>query len=306
MAKQGRISRKELKEDQTLETFESVYFWISHNRNMLIAVFVVVVAAALGAGILLQRGEFRAAESSNKLFQAFQKYERAFAEHGWASPGRAEAMQEVRTLADEIVAEFPGTPAARNALFLKGNAYYFQGDAIGQTANTERAIEVFTQYLGQAQDPFERASALLSLGYAHENLYILQASDNIEIARAALGGALEYYDQLIAMEGAGFLRYEGMLAKARLYAFQGETDEAIEILTTVVRERGNFPEPPGPEADDFEFMLYQVMEIANTFSTANTARIQLQRLGVDTEQLLEDIRAEQAAEEATAAATRRR
>jgi tetratricopeptide (TPR) repeat protein len=294
MAKQAKITRKELEQDQTLETFEHVFFWISHNRNKVLGLLVAIAVVFLVIGFVRQRHESRVAEASDKFFHAQQVYEKALLESGYATAERRTSMAEVRKIADEIMSGFANTPVAKNALFLKGNAFYFEGDDLNQATNTNAAIDIFQRYLNQAEDDFERAAALLALGYAHENLAILNIG-NETAAQQALQAAQNYYDQIIAMNNLGFLRNEARIAKARILAAGGDAEAketAKELLTTVLREELNNPPEPAADASQADRLIYNVKMMMGQFSTGNSARIQLRRMGVDTDELVEQIQAE--------------
>jgi tetratricopeptide (TPR) repeat protein len=279
-----KITREELEKDEVLEFTDKALFWLRSNARILLGLLVAIFGVYAVAIAMKNHREKTYQLASDKLFEAMQSFDAALEDYPWGSEERASAMQNVRNMCDEIVAEFKGSEAARNALYLKGNAYYFQGDAIGNPVNTRQAIVIFTEYAEAAArrgDRFEQAAALLALGYAHENLYLLLTRRSQDEARAALAEAQKYYDQLANLADTGFLRAEALNAKARLLAFQGNTAEAEKLYRQVLKERGHNLAQPAPNAPPREQLMYRLRTAAAQFTPASTARIQLQRLGVD-------------------------
>lgn len=285
--RQIKISKDELQKDKVLEWTDSVVFWLRSNSTLILSVIAVGFFVFGAVEFTKNRREATLRDATDRLFEAIVKFDDAVLEHPWGSPGRAQAMEEVRAMADEVVADFGGTEAARNALYLKANSYYFQGDPIGAVANTDRAIELFQEYAdvaGQRGDPFERAAALHALGYAHENRWLLTVDDP-DTALASLNAALDFYDQIRQIDGASFLRYEAMVAQARILAFLGREDDARELYREVLADRGRAVPELTETSSEREWLMTQVRQSASQFTSEGTARIQLQRLGMDPEEI---------------------
>jgi tetratricopeptide (TPR) repeat protein len=289
MAKQTVITREELnRTEDDLDFAEVALFWLKQNANKIITVLAIIFAVYAGFALLNQRREAKRAEASNMLFSAYQDFDRGLLSP-WASAERVTAMESARRKAEEIIKKFPGESVTRNALFLKANTYYFQGDLFGSAINTQQAIAVFQQYNDEAarsNDPMERAAAQLALGYAQENLSILMGQDEQQ-SRAALVAALNHYKTVEDQVGsaAGFLLYEAKNARARILATVGQRDEAIALYKEVLRSRHTEVPLPDETASQRARILYSLQMLAGQFTTGATARIQLQRLGVDLEAL---------------------
>ncbi len=296
--KKIKFTKEELQRDEVLELSERALIWLRMHGNKLLTGVTVIFLAWAAVIFYNQRQEATLRSASDMLYSAIQQYENTLQQHEWATPGRTEGMREVVDLTQEIIDQYGNTPVARNALFLMGNAYYFAGDEIGSVGNTQEAVRVFNEYEEWAArdgDAFEQAAALLALGYAHENMYLLLTASPEE-ATQALVAAMDYYNRLENLgQEAGFLRYEAMNARARLLAFQGQTERAEELYREVVRARYRPRTELGPDAPDVHRTLQELRFLAGQFTTGNTARMQLQRLGVDVEEIEDQVRAEQRA-----------
>ncbi|CAN5484857.1 hypothetical protein BH09SUM1_BH09SUM1_23260 [soil metagenome] len=281
MAKQIKLSKAELEKDQALEFSETAYFWLRHHSSKIFAVLAIIFVVYAAVLVMRNRSNAVSVEASNKLYGAVQSYEKGLSA-AWGSPERKDAMIEARKRADAVIQEYGDHSIARNALYLKGNAYYFQGDDLGSTVNTQEAIKIFSDYRDQAAkvgDDFEKAAALIALGYANENLWVLSTSPT-EGANA-LVAAITYYDQTIALgDKAGFLRYEAMNDKARILEVQGKPEDAAKLYREVVKARMDPAEADVPNSSDRNGLIALAKHYAGLYTTGQTAYIRLQHLGL--------------------------
>lgn len=283
-----KISREELEKDEVLEFTDKAIFFLRLHGNKILAALAAVLLVYAVMVIIRNNKERVLRAGSDKLYGATLLYEKSVREKQWGTPERTEAMKQVAAAADEIFKEYAGSAIARNALFLKANAYYYAGDGLGTTTYTEEAIKYFTEYLALAEqqgDGFEQAGALLALGYCNENLSLLTGQKNPEASRQALVAAVDFYDRITKLADAGFLRYEAMNAKARILADRGQVKEAIELYKQVVREHFKDVPIPPDDASAREIEKYQLRMITNQVTTGSTARIALLRLGVDSKEI---------------------
>lgn len=292
-----KITRADLEQGPDIELADKAFLWLKKHGQKLVTGAILVCAAIAVVGVMKQRKEATLAAANDALYAATQKYEDALQAKQWGTDERAASMREVVADAEKVQKDFAGTPLNHTALFLKGNAYYFSGDKVGTSANTEQAIKVFTEYVQVARQEgsaFEIASGLLALGYAQENLAQLQ-SNNQKAAIDAYTAAVKAYDEVIATKDAGFLRAEAMNAKARLILLNNNDRKGAEDLYRKVLEERfyNLPEPPA-DAQMGDRVVYQIRQAANQFTTENTARIGLERLGVDVEALDKELAAKSA------------
>ncbi len=280
-----KISKEELETNEVLELSDQIVAWIYANYRLLVyglAGFFAIFAVIL---FFQQRTEARLASGNDLLYEATMKFEEGLGQHGWATVERRDAMIEVIRLSNRVIDEFSGDrPLVQSALFLKANAYFFAGDLAGDSSNTDEAIRFFEDYLSQVnrnREPMNYAAALLALGYANENRFFLTNVDSY------FNSAMQNFDRLIAMsdQEAGFLRYEAMNGKARNLAFQGNVDEAKSLYLEVVRNRRGIDPFDYDNASDREALVASLKELAGQFTTAQTARTQLVRLGMDPDEI---------------------
>lgn len=288
--KQTALTKEDLERDKELDLAEYLYFLARTHANKIFLALAVIFLLYAVSIFLYQREEARLAAASDALFEASLAYQQALSQTRWGTEERRDGMQEAITLADRVIEEYGDTPTAENALFLKGNAQFFAGDPQGQTTNTERAIATFTEYLNRVEgdgDPFKTASALIALAYAQENAFILRQGQDADLAAQSAVAAERSYLDVMEMEDAGFLRYEAMLALGRLYEARDERDRARELYERVLLEHFQEPEPPAEDASRQQALIYELKVLSNQFTLGNRARIQLRRLGVDPDELLE-------------------
>jgi len=287
MAKKDiKITKAELEQDELLEFTDHLIFFLKTHGSKLLLGIAAIFAIYGGIVVMKQREESKLRAASDDLFRAILHYETALSENPFGSAARVEALGKVAMEADNIVAAHGNTPLTRSALYLKGNALYFSGDQAGKTANTEKAIEAFNAYerkVAGEGDEFERAAALLALGYAHENLHLLVKETDPQAAEKALTDASVFYVRIMELKDAGFLRHEAMNANARLLRYRGETDKAMEIYRTVVKEAYRTVAEPENRTSQRDSLLYQVRLTINQFTTGATAKAALVRMGMKAE-----------------------
>ncbi len=288
MAKKDiKISREELETDETIEFIDHVIFFLKTHGNKILTVICIGFLIYAGFVFIHQQKESKLRNASDELYSAMLTYDKALGE-SWGSEERKNELTKVIDQADAVISKYEGTEVAEYALFLKGNAYYFMGDQLGETANTDQAIEIFLQYdedVKGKEDKFDHASALVSLGYAKENLSMLTEASNSDVSDQALKDAVAYYNEVIAMNGSGFLKYEAMNALARLSKKTGDIDQAKELYTLVLKENYSEPEEPEEGASRREQTRYELRLMSNQFTSGNSARSGLLRLGMTPEEI---------------------
>jgi tetratricopeptide (TPR) repeat protein len=289
-----KISKEELETDEVLEFADHLLIFLRLHGNKILTVICVVFLVYASVIFFRNRQENVLRSASDKLYALTLDYEKAMADHEWGTPGRQDAMKDVISQADTIIKEFGSTAVARNALLMKANAYFYAGDGIGSVSNTQEAIKYFTEYAERAQkegDEFERAGALLALGYAQENLSILTSQSNPQGSQQSLVAAMDFYDQITKLTGAGFLKYEAMNAKARILSDRGNKDDAKALYMQVVKENYK-PTPDLPEdASQRDREVNSIKQMNEFFTTGSSARQALSRLGVDLLKLDEELKA---------------
>ncbi|MCC6546887.1 tetratricopeptide repeat protein [Candidatus Sumerlaeota bacterium] len=284
-----KISRQELETNEVLEATDHLAIFLRiHGQKILIGASIVLVIY-IGFVLWNQKKEGRLREASDRYFAISQDYEKAMNDSQWGTTERKDGMKKVIAEAEQIQKDFANTAVARNALYLQANAYFYSGDDLGTVTNTQEAIKLFTEYADKAAqegDDFEQAGALLALGYAQENLSVLSKATNEAGSKQALAAAMEYYDRVVKLPKAGFLKYAAMNSKARILNEVGQRDKAIELYKQVVKENREILPVPAADANERDRRVYAVRSAVDKFTTAGDAITELNRLGVPLEEIL--------------------
>lgn len=123
----------------------------------------------------------------------------------------------------EVAEKHRGTPVARDALWMLGDAYFHHGVPA-------EAIVWYRQLLKDSQDGFDKVSTAYSLGMAQENAgQFADAIATFEIALAA--GKNE--------SSEGGLKGSILMAMARCHEKLGANPKAIEVYDRVIKELPN-------------------------------------------------------------------
>ncbi|MBX3730873.1 MAG: tetratricopeptide repeat protein [Candidatus Sumerlaeia bacterium] len=278
-----KITREELQHDEVLETADHAVHWLRDNLRLILAIVIVALATYAVVGTLHSRRQQGLMAANNLLSEASDRYNAAIQESGWASPERQAAMREVIALAQRVIDQHPGTPLARQAMLLQGNAYYMAGDDVATSRegapNTNEAINSFTRFVAEAKTPFEVTKGKLALAGAYENMFFLVARPDFpttfqEDARRT------YLEVVNDTATPAFMRAEALLALGRLYAFQNQPEQA-KLYYRQVLDMRHQPLAPVTDMASNRAIIQQLDQRASLFTLAGTARLELQRLGVD-------------------------
>lgn len=282
---QIKITKEELKHDEFIDATDKFFLWLKRHSTTIL-VILAGIFAAYSIYLFMQSRQTAAAAGASAIYgQAIADYNSAVAETEWGTIEREQALAEIIGPLDDLQTEYEGTYLAREGLYLVGSAYFSMGDDMrsaregGGIPNTERAIDAFTRYAGMVEPgTFEQARGLLGLGYANENAFFLTNEQTY------LNDALQTYSEVWQVEEAGFLADEARMAAARIRAYvQNDEEGAIELYREVMDNRWR-PAPALPEEPTEADQLRQ--ELSRQFqmiSLAESARIELIRLGVDVE-----------------------
>ena len=238
-----KIDRKQLKQpDEFQQVAGKGMEWVdAHQKQVILAVVAVAVAAALGWGLSIYRTS-REAKAGGDLSQALELESRpiaAEAQPGQDSfPSKEERSKAALAALDKVRAENKGTTAAQTALAELGFLKLKSGDAPG----AQKDLADFLS--GAGKDHPLRAFAQESLGYAYE-------------AQGKLDDAKGAFEKLRELD----LPARADLQAARLALVQGkpEAKQQLEKIakdypkeTEVVREANARLElaslPPVPSA----------------------------------------------------------
>jgi tetratricopeptide (TPR) repeat protein len=279
MAK-GKITRKELKEDE-FRTFGMKVYTFVHDNSRLCFIVVIALVIAFISHRVYKDYQARALGRSNEIFTgAMSMFEAGMFETDQTR--REAALKQAIIYAEQIIEEFPKSKAARQARYLEGNAYYFMNDF-------DRAISAFQYYINTAKDNQDRAKGFVALGYAFENKFFYNEQD-----QSILHEAEKAYDQAIDLGKGTYIQYQAMLCKARLLELRYKNDEAMEIYKKIIADRKKLEEKIAEASTDqgsqtnratrrsqktqAEMLSEQMKMLESLFSFEKTAELNLDRL----------------------------
>jgi tetratricopeptide (TPR) repeat protein len=261
-----KITKKQLKQDEVSTFGTKLYVYVTENWRTVIVVIAATMIVLIAIRIYSNR-KIAVLEQSNELLTNVTGiFNAALAEPD--AKKQEEYFKQALTWCDRLTQGFAGTDAARQAQYMKGNIYYFMNDF-------DRAITEFRRYSDSAKTDSDRARGYVALGYAFENKFFYQGTD-----QALLQEASKAYD-LAAETGKGtYLEYQALLAKARLLELTFKDDEAAAIYEKIIKDRTS-EEPAvaaGPKQDRRDLIYDNIKAAMNLFTYAKTAELSLERL----------------------------
>ena len=219
-----RLTQKELRAPDAFQRVGSVVRrWLEQRRIVVLGAAVLVVVAALVAGVVSSLANRRAQLAARGLGHALKVLDRPVGE---AVPGDdqtpyASQAEKDRALVAALTpfrTEFAGTlPATTAALPL--------GDGELRLAQSDGALAHFADFLSRSSPgQLLRVSALEGEGYAWE-------------AKGELERALDAFDLMNREDAGGFLAGMGLYHRARVLVLQGKKLEAAQAFEEVVTNK---------------------------------------------------------------------
>ena len=198
----AKLSKQELEGPDVFQSsIERLTDYIAENKTRfyaIVAIFVVVIAAALG-------GYFYWNNYSTSAVRLYAQAQDNLAQN----PGKPEAVKESITLYKRLIEKYPHSWSAKTANYNLGNIYYNQGDV-------DQAIASYKSYISATSDDNSgiRFMALTSLGYCYEDKKDFKA-------------ALNYFEEAQKSRSSGFesIAYRNI---ARIYEQMNDRKKAIE------------------------------------------------------------------------------
>ena len=279
MAK-GKITRKQLKEDEVRTFGMKLYSFICENIRLCLIVLAALVVVFISVKAYNYRQDVVLRKSSQLLTWTINIFENGLMETDQTK--REAALNQAISYAEQLVDDFPKSKAARQAQYLQGNAYYFMNDF-------DRAISSFQQYIQTAQTNEDRAKGYVALGYSFEDRFFYNEQD-----QSILRQAEKAYDQAIEFGKETYIEYQALLCKARLLELRYKNSEAMEIYEKIIADReqlelkmaktssvqGSGTDEPTkrPQRSQEEMLSQQIKMLMDLFSFAKTAELNLDRL----------------------------
>lgn len=210
-----RITRKEMKTDEFVETAVEASHWLEKNWVQVVkgAIALAVIGAIIGF-VFWYRGHNRA-QAEKLLARGIHSYQQAEAA-GFADSA---AVKEALSLFGEAADRAGNAPAGQSAR-------YFQGAALIQLGRAEEAVPVLEELTSGTLTP--------TLDWSADALYAEALAAAGQIERAA-----EVLETMSASTDPTHPPGQALLQLARLQQRQGNLEEARQLLQRVTEE---FPE----------------------------------------------------------------
>ncbi len=279
MAK-GKITRKQLKEDEVRTFGMKLYSFIRENTRLCLIVLAALVVVYISVKAYNYRQDVALRKSNQLLTWTINIFENGLMETDQTK--REAVLNQAISYAEQLVDDFPTSKAARQAQYLQGNAYYFMNDF-------DRAISSFQHYIQTAQTNEDRAKGYVALGYSFEDRFFYNEQD-----QSILRQAEKAYDQAIEFGKETYIEYQALLCKARLLELRYKNAEAMEIYEKIIADReqlelkmaktssvqGSGTDEPTkrPQRSQAEMLSQQIKMLMDLFSFAKTAELNLDRL----------------------------
>lgn len=215
--------RHDLEQDVVIESGREIWTYYREHQTKIIAVIVALLVIYVAAGVVRRSRQSAVDQANLRILEA-----RTMMYRGMAASDEAESRQMFencqRSLAP-VIESFSGSPLGRRAAYLSGVAY-FTNTRYGKA---REQFEVFGRYAG---DNLDRARAAMAIGVTYENEAFVKQDDSL------LEQAVEHYRKASDLGAGSYVRYQAMLAEARVLARSPKTrGEAEKLLEDVIRNR---------------------------------------------------------------------
>ena len=278
MAGKGRkLTQAELEQDEVALTIQELIDSLKANRVKLLtiaAAAALMIMIGVGYKSYRERVRIESSEILNKANGLFLEIPRMGDEEE-----RKKKLQETIGALQTLIDRYKDSPAAREALYLEGNCYFYMDES-------GKAKELYQSFINQAGTDEERARGEIALGYAIENeIYLTKEKadqqPHVEEAKKHFQSALEIAPP------KSYLYYFALMSQARILELTSHDQEALDIYSRVVAER---PSPvlaaegfdPNKRPDFsgglMEFAKQQVTQQLSQLSLFTTAMLRKDRL----------------------------
>jgi tetratricopeptide (TPR) repeat protein len=281
MSKMQKDIQDELRKDEVAETLQRIGENIQAYRNLLITMAIIIVAGVLITFGLRSHQETVARESNAMLAGVIQRYEGLVSQPD--AKQREDLLKQLVDSANSLADTYPDTKLGREALYIKGNAYY----QMDRFVDAEKAYKA---YLEKAANDEEKARGEIALGYTAENWSFMSPAKE---RQEKVNAALDHYTKAASLAEGGdkahpaypYLYYYAVICQARVNELlPGKTKEAMALYEEVLKNR---PEPVVKSEDKeargeqdmlMQFVRRQLDEVSGQMSLQATAKMRLDRL----------------------------
>ncbi|MDH7500510.1 MAG: tetratricopeptide repeat protein [candidate division NC10 bacterium] len=213
---QPKLSKKELKEDEFLNTFERAIRYVSHHPRLFLSIGVallLLIFAFTAARIFFERYEAKAARA---LYAANDTYRQNLSLISEDSPLERRGVPDFERplkLYQEVLRLFPRSKSAREALYQSAECLY-------RLSRYDEAISAYEKYLQQARRGELSVLAALGLGNCYEH-------------KGQLDRAADVYASAIRNNPSDPLIGEVWVSLGRCQEAVGKKEEALKTYTEI-------------------------------------------------------------------------
>lgn len=265
-----KLTKKELREDEVRTWGHHLVEWVQTNKTLLIIIIAVLFVGIVGSKLYRYR-ERNINNQANLLYKiVLDSFYRAVAiTDPEKNADREKLFEETIKKADTLLSTFPKHPLSRASNMVKGTVLYHKN-------NFDEAASTFQKVLNSSKTNYEKAEALLGLGYTYENKHFF----NNDLP--ALNQADESYTKAISLAKGSELGYEAMLCKARILEQKKQDKEAIKLYEQVIAEckqASSSEDDKRFKVGTWQYGLFQRYKNYNSiFSFAKDAEFAIDRL----------------------------
>jgi tetratricopeptide (TPR) repeat protein len=267
----AKIARQELERDEVAEGLHHLIEKFQRNQRTILLVAAAVLILFIGVIVYSAYRKSVITNTSQTLNAANITFAQIIGLED-ATEREKQLNATIENL-DTLVEQYPDSEAAREALYLQGNAYYYMD-------KLDEAQAKFQQYVEESDTAEERARGEIALGFTLENQFYLQDEDVNK-----LNEAIVHYEQAAtdyAPEGS-YLHYYALLNKARVLELMFQDQQALDIYEQIMQER---PAPrsgfePADEEEDQsgrDFLKQMLRDQMDPLSFYATAKLRADRL----------------------------
>ncbi len=219
MNQDRRLTKKEIKSDQFVDSTLQVYEFLKEHLKSIIIGATIVILVVGGFAFYQHQQQSASAEAFLKYTQAIEKYQEA--ESDWVdADGTENPFETAATQLQTIFQTYPSTSVADKARYNYAKAHYYQGDYDG-------AITHFQTVVNEHQ-PENQILAL----------YAQKAIGNCYEQKGEYQKALEAYtpaeDKLPQIAMRDYALSDFRLSQARCYEKLGDFDNALAIYKDII------------------------------------------------------------------------
>ena len=222
MMAQPRLSKRQLKEDEFVNTFEKVLHYVSrHSKIFTFGVLALLFLLVAFGGIRIYLEGYEA-KASQAIYLANATYQENLALLSQDSPMERKGVPDFEKplqLYQEVIKQFPRSHRAGEALYQSAQCLY-------HLSKYDEAISAYQKYL--QQHPRSDLSLLAGLGLG----YCFEEKSEFEKAAAA-------YSHAIANNPNDPLLGEALASLARCQEATGKKDDAVKIYKELIEKFPN-------------------------------------------------------------------